>query len=340
MELRLGHEVEPCNLGAATDTLVAPLDRTSAVEDRTAGAAQPPPDASDNRAMPHLRSLLAAIVLIGCLPDTQLIDEPRRQNAAPPEPAVPDDGPPRLGEIELTPAGDCIRLRVTSDRPAAATATFRAGEVVEEWALGAGATLFDLAIRPQRLPPAQMATATVSAQDPEGRRATSTPLPFEVPARGSPLAITELLINPAGPETSQEYVEIRNLGTQPFPLAGVRLHDDTGSDELPARDLAPAAVALVVATTFDPDSGADPSPAPDTPLLRVDGRLGRDGLRQDGEVVRLLGPGGELLSSYGGWVNASKPGWQGRSVQRVPDPAACDHPRSWSDSPQPPTPGW
>jgi hypothetical protein len=281
-----------------------------------------------------------AIALAGCLPDTHISDE--HQPPGPmPSAAVPDDRPPSLGEIELTLAGDCIRLRVTSSKPTTASATLRAGDLLEDWPLGAGATLFDLAIRPRLLPPGQMASATVVALDPEGRRSDpSAPVEFLVPPRGSPLVLTELMINPAGPEISQEYVEIRNLGDRPFPLASVRIEDDAGTDELPAFDLAPGGIALVVAATFDPQSPADTPPAPGTPLLRVDGRLGRDGLRQGGEVVRLVGPAGDLLSSYGGWIDTSKPGWQGRSVHRAPDPAACDHPRSWSDSPQPPTPGW
>jgi hypothetical protein len=286
------------------------------------------------------QQLLAALALAGCLPDTTLGDEGRGSPSGAETP-VPRDGPPALGALELTPAGDCLRLRVTSDRPATATVTATTGDTVEEWALGAGATLFDVAIRPQRLPPGEVASATVRALDADGRSSDpSPPVLFRVPARGAPLAIVELLINPAGPEGTQEYVEIRNLGDRPFPLAGVRLEDDAGGDELPAFELQPATVALVVPALFDPQSAADPAPAAGTPLLRIEGRLGRDGLRQSGEVVRLVGPGGDLLSSYGGWIDASKPGWQGSSVHRSPDPGACDHPRSWSDSPQPPSPGW
>ncbi len=293
--------------------------------------------------MSRARAALAgALLAAGCLPDTHLTDErPALPGVMPPSAPVPDDQPPHLGELALTLAGDCLRLRVISDKPATATVTLRTASASETWPLGSGATLFDVALRPERLTPGDPATAVVVAEDADGRRSDpSPPAELRVPPRPSPLAITELMINPVGTEASQEYVEIRNLGGAPFPLAGARLEDDAGADELPAIELAPGATALIVPASYDPASPLDTAPAPDTPLLRVEGRLGRDGLRQSGEVVRLVARDATVLSSYGGWIDTSRAGWQGRSVHRAPDPAACDHPRSWSDSPQPPTPGW
>jgi hypothetical protein len=290
----------------------------------------------------RLLLLVAALGPVGCLLDTRLYDE---QDPAARQPPAPPPGPdtdgPRLGPLELTPAADCLRLRVTTDEPATATALVRAGEVQEERPLGTGATLFDVPLRLPGLLPGSPAELTVLAVDAAGNRSEpSEPTTFPVPPAASPLAITELLINPAGDEGAQEYVEIRNLGDQALTLAGLRLEDDSGGDDLPPLELGPGATALVVPASFDPGSATDAPPAPGTPLLRVAGRIGRDGLRQQGEVVRLVGAGAVVLSSYGGWVDASRAIWQGRSVQRTPDPAACDHPRAWSDSPQPPTPGW
>jgi hypothetical protein len=75
-------------------------------------------------------------------------------------------------------------------------------------------------------------------------------------------------------------------------------------------------------------------------VLRVPGRIGRDGLGQAGEVVRLVGPDGLVRSGYGGWVDVRRPLWAGQSVHRTPDAAACDHPAAWSAAPLPATPGW
>jgi Lamin Tail Domain len=300
--------------------------------------------AADNPPMPAAWSLPACVLLVaGCPLDTRLADEQLPDAGLPARAAAPP-GPdlqgPRLGPLDLMPLADCLRLRLESDEPATATATFRAGEAVEEKLLGTGATLFDLPIRLERLPVGALATVTVAAQDTEGNLSgPSAPTELVVPPSRSPLAITELMVNPAGDEASQEYVEIRNLGAQTIHLEGLRLADDAGSDELPAVDLAPGANALVVPGSFAVDP-AGPMPLPGAPLLRAAGRLGRDGLRQSGEVVRLLDGQGVILSSYGGWIDTSAPAWQGRSVQRLPDPDACDHPRAWSESPHLPTPGW
>jgi hypothetical protein len=285
----------------------------------------------------------SALLVAGCPLDTHLADEPGSGAGLPARAAAPP-GPdlqgPRLGPLDLTSLADCLRLRLESDEPATATATFRVAEAVEEKLLGTGATLFDLPIRLERLPVGALATVTVAAQDTEGNLSgPSAPTEVVVPPSRASLAITELLVNPAGDEASQEYVEIRNLGAKPVPLVGLRLADDAGSDALPAIDLAPGTSALVVPESFAADP-AGPAPAPTVPLLRAAGRLGRDGLRQNGEVVRLLDGQGTVLSSYGGWIDTSAPAWQGRSVQRLPDPAACDHPRAWSESPQMATPGW
>jgi hypothetical protein len=285
--------------------------------------------------------LTAALAAGGCLLDTRLHDELGPAAPDPSVPPAPDTEGPHLGAVELTPLSDCLRLRITSDEPATAIAHFRAGDLGEEHRLGAGATLFDVAVRLPGLPAGAPGEVTVLATDAAGNRSDAgEPAAFRVPPAGSTLVITELLINPAGDENTQEYVEVRNLGEQPVSLAGLRIEDEAGGDDLPALELAPGGTALVVSAAFDPGSTTDPSPAAGTPLLRVAGRIGRDGLRQKGEVVRLVGPGGVVLSSYGGWIDTGRTAWQGRSVQRTPDPAACDHPSAWPDSPALPTPGW
>jgi hypothetical protein len=286
--------------------------------------------------------LATTLTVVGCLLDTRLHDELGRAAPERPTPPLgPDTDGPSLGPLELTEAADCLRLRITSDEPATATAHFRAGALREERPLGGGGTLFDVAVRVPGLLAGAPAEVTVLAVDAAGNwSAPGEPTAFRVPPSASPLAITELLINPAGDESAQEYVEVRNLGAQPATLAGLRIEDDGGGDDLPPVDLGPGATALVVGMSYDPASATDPPPAAGTPLLRVAGRIGRDGLRQKGDVVRLVGPEAVVLSSYGGWVDTGRAGWQGRSVHRAPDPTACDHPRAWSDSPAPPTPGW
>lgn len=153
-----------------------------------------------------------------------------------------------------------------------------------------------------------------------------------------PIAITEVLANPAGLESTQEYVEIFNLGDTPASLAGLVLRDRDGEDALPAVELPAGAYALIVPEGFVP-GGPDPAPRAGTPLLGVVGRLGRDGLANAGEPAALFAPDGRILSSYGGFVNVESSAWNGRSVHRQ-DPRACDAPASWIAKPLSPTPGW
>jgi hypothetical protein len=298
-----------------------------------------------------------AALLVGaaaaCAPDTHVHDEGRARvgrapdggGAAPAEPgaAGPDLQPPALRAVTLSLAADCVRIRVEASEPVRARVRFTATAdgAREERALGEGASLFDLAFRLPGLPPLADASARVTAADRAGHEAAADAPAFRVPPPPRlPLAITEVLANPAGPETSQEYVELRNLGAAPVSLAGLGIADDAARDPLPAVVLAPGAFALVVAAGFVEDDPAGAALRPGTALVRVPGRIGRDGLRQAGEVVRLVDGDGAVLSSYGGWVDTSRAAWSGHSVHRMPDQAACDHPQAWTMAPAPPTPGW
>src|SRR6185369_1936337 len=118
-------------------------------------------------------------------------------------------------------------------------------------------------------------------------------------------------------------VELRNLGGDAVLLGGLRLEDAKGVDVLPAVELPPGAYALVVPSGFDPSGGAggkDVAPRAGTTLVRVDARLGSDGLSNGGEVVRLRMPGTgaePIVSSYGGWVDASASSAAGKSAHRL-----------------------
>jgi hypothetical protein len=247
---------------------------------------------------------------------------------------------PRLGEPEVSPAADCLRVRVQADEPVRAMLLFRGAGVEELISAGTGGLVFDVAVRFVRLAPGTELRLILWAVDQAGNQSLEVKAAAHAPGRGPPLAITEVLANPAGPETTQEFVELRNLGQVPLSLEGLFLEDAGGSDRLPALQLAPGAYALVVPAGFDPAGPKDTPPRPGTPLAQVEGRLGKDGLSNAGEVVRIRTADGTVVSSYGGWVDVSARAWDGRSVHRAPDEEACDHPRSWTQKPQPPTPGW
>jgi hypothetical protein len=251
--------------------------------------------------------------------------------------AAPDTTPPALGDLAVRVSGPCLQISFTTDETAAATVTVSAGGAQVETPAGAGQTRFDVAIPLGGLPALATATVSVNAVDLAGNQASSAPFAFTTPAAVPPLAITEVLANPAGPEPQQEYVELRNLGDAEVSLGGLRLADSKGGDDLTGQTLAAGGYALVVTATYDPTAGPDPAPRPGTLLVRVDTRLGSDGLSNGGEPVQLL-QGEAVVSSYGGWVAVSAGSWNGKAVHRLVQ-SACDGPAAWNHTPLPPTPG-
>jgi hypothetical protein len=251
--------------------------------------------------------------------------------------SAPDETPPVLSEVSIQLAGPCLAVSFSTDEAATGTVVLAAGDAVATSPAGTGQTSFDVAVPLAALPPESAATVVVRAVDRAGNAAESAPLAWQTPAALPPVAITEVLANPLGPEPAQEWVELRNLGGDPVALDGLSIADSRGADLLPAATLDPGAYALVVTSSYDPESGADPPPRAGTELLRVDSRLGADGLSNGGEVTRLL-RGDEVVSSYGGWVDVSSTTWAGHSVHRLVE-TACDRKDAWNHTPLPPTPG-
>src|SRR6185369_13432174 len=126
----------------------------------------------------------------------------------------------------------------STDEPAAATIVVQAGGLETTSPAGVGQTRFDVALPLSALPPESAATIAVTAADRAGNVASSSPLAFDTPPALPPIVITEVLANAAGPEPAQEYVELRNLGANPVSLAGLRLEDSKGGDDLPPLELA------------------------------------------------------------------------------------------------------
>jgi hypothetical protein len=251
--------------------------------------------------------------------------------------AEADEAPPLLVDLSIAAAGPCLAVSFSSDEPVTATVIVQAGGVETSTPGGVGQTRFDLALPLTSLPPESAATIAVTAADRAGNVATSSPLAFETPPPLPPIAITEVLANAAGPEPAQEYVELRNLGPEAVSLAGLRLEDAKGGDDLSAETLAPDGYALVVSSSYDPAQGQDPAPRAGTLIVRVDSRIGADGLANGGELVRLLS-GDTVVSSYGGWVSVSASSWSGQGVHRLVQ-TACDRPDAWNRTPLAATPG-
>ncbi|UQA55043.1 lamin tail domain-containing protein [Polyangium aurulentum] len=113
------------------------------------------------------------------------------------------------------------------------------------------------------------------------------------------VVLNEALANPLGAEPDQEWVELYNDGLVEATLGGMTLADATGETELPDVTLPPGGFALVVNDSFLEDNRLDVSPAEGTILVRVP-RLGRGGLGNAGEPLRLLDASGEEISTMPG----------------------------------------
>lgn len=111
------------------------------------------------------------------------------------------------------------------------------------------------------------------------------------------VVINEVLANAIGPEPQQEWVELVNDGRTSVRVGGLRLEDIGGSAELPDYELLPNQIVLVANEPYDPAYGYDVAPVEGTTILRVP-RLGKNGLSNSGEPLRLLDHTGRVLSAF------------------------------------------
>jgi hypothetical protein len=246
---------------------------------------------------------------------------------------------PRVVAFEAQVTAGCISVHVAADEPVQAEVVVSG--VNQTFVIPAGnfATTSDIA---ERLPAAATggsAQVAVRIVDRAGNQAESAATPIELPPPLPLVFITEVLANPAGSESTQEFVEIYNAGSDAVALAGLVIEDKSSRDALPEATLAPGAFALIVAEKYDPAEGSDVPPREGALLVRVPGRIGSDGFSNSGEVVRLVTAAGDVVSQYGGFVDVSATAWSGKSVKRS-SPEACDAASAWTTSPTPATPGW
>ncbi|MCG5055863.1 MAG: lamin tail domain-containing protein [Myxococcales bacterium] len=306
---------------------------------------------------------------IGCVPDAELGDErsgpgfetsttgavgTKGLEGPPLAPQALDDGQPPAVALPVLegdgvsrgPEG-CVHVSARVNEPATVTFVFSpeagadAGVPVVEvpGRARADGAWEAIATLPGFLPGGPL-HVSARAEDAQGRVTLSPPLALVAPVARGALVITEILANPAGSEYTQEFVELLNAGAASLSLAGFSLEDGAGADPLPDLVVPSGGRVVVVAEGFVEGPGADPEPAPGIPLVRVPGRLGRDGLSNAAEALTLRAPDGKVASHYGAWVDMSASAWNGRSTVRVPPDDPCDRALLWSDRPQPPTPGW
>jgi hypothetical protein len=181
------------------------------------------------------------------------------------------------------------------------------------------------------LTPSSPFALTLLALDEAGNPYTSTftaatkpPLPHVV--------ITEVLANPLGVEPDQEWIELFNDGLAPADLSSYSILDIGGDTPLPPAVLPPGVFALVVNESFVEDDDLGPPPAPGTLLLSVP-KLGKSGLKNDGEPLKLRAPDGAIVSRF----PATPKPKAGASLTRITPASPDGEPTSFTVAT--PTPG-
>lgn len=111
------------------------------------------------------------------------------------------------------------------------------------------------------------------------------------------VVINEVLANPIGPEPHQEWVELYNDGQVGTSLLGYRILDIGGDTVLPDVYMAPGQWVIVVNETFVEDDEVDIPVPPEALIVRVTA-LGKSGLSNSGELLRLVDPEGHTISRF------------------------------------------
>jgi len=246
---------------------------------------------------------------------------------------------PRIEEFTAAVAEGCVSVHLTADEVVRAEITLTAGDQIVSLPESDFASTIDFADRLGEMTAGTSVQVAARVADRAGNVAESATISLPLPPALPRLAITEVLANSAGSETTQEFVEIYNWGSVDVPLVGLVIADKAGSDTLPEATLSAGAFALVVAEKYDAAEGSDVPPREGALLVLVPGRIGGDGLSNAGEPVRLLTSAGDVISQYGGWVDVNASAWSGKSVKRS-SPEACDLASAWNTTPSAATPGW
>jgi hypothetical protein len=199
----------------------------------------------------------------------------------------------------------------------------------EEWVL-ASEPEEPLLIAP--LPAASALSLTVFTVDQSGQGRRDDHAIDTLP-RMAHVVITEVQANSIGEEPAQEWVELYNDGAVSASLEGYVFADVGGESILPAASLPPGGFALLVNEDYDPSGEYDPPPAPGAVLVRL-AQLGKNGLSNEGEPLKLVAPDGRVTSRF----PASPKPKAGHSVYRIEPSAPDDWPASFSRS-EAPTPG-
>ncbi len=143
----------------------------------------------------------------------------------------------------------------------------------------------------------------------------------------TPIVINEVLHDPLGTEPHQEFVELLNIGMEAVSIDGWTLEDEGGADALVLAAPVPAdTLVVIVPAEYQPGAGGDPVPGPGAVIVRLEGAIGAQGLRNSGESLLIRDAEGEVVSRFS--MLMSPPG-AGISIERVDGYAPDGDPANW-----------
>jgi hypothetical protein len=241
-----------------------------------------------------------------------------------------DVAPPVIVETSCSPQerlgdGVCVAegaagasFRFDTDEPAVVTLLGPDDQFAivfsETWATSHHAALLGMT--------AVATSATVTVRDVNGNEASRE---MTVTGNGGvPVAITEVLADPLGPEPDQEFVEIANVGGESVDLSGWMIDDngDANGDILPdGTTLGPGQAAVIVGPAYDPSAPEEPALASNALLITLDSSIASNGLKNsEAETLELYDASGNLVSSYPGGAGTPAEGISAvRLAAELPD---------------------
>ena len=256
------------------------------------------------------------------------------------ETGVPDTTPPWL-----VPAAACagtetalenlclasgpygISIRLWASEPVSATARIDPSGVLAR----SPTTDFEHHLLLAPLAPDELFSISISIEDLVGHSVSAGPVEARTDRSIAPIVVNEVLHDPLGAEPHQEFVELVNRGTSSISIDGWTLADDGGSDWIVHAAPVPAgAYVVIVSDGYQPGIGGDPAPAPGSVVVRLDGAIGAQGLRNSGEPLTLSSSTGEVVSSFPALMSPPGPGI---SIERVNALGPDGDPANWCENP-------
>ncbi|MBN2725521.1 MAG: lamin tail domain-containing protein [Deltaproteobacteria bacterium] len=142
------------------------------------------------------------------------------------------------------------------------------------------------------------------------------------------VAITGIYPNAIGPEPANEFIIIENVSSSIVNLENWRITDslEKTGDLLPDYSLLPGDEIYITGDGFDLESADGELIGSNATIISVRGTLLSSGMTNTGETVYLFNDEDQIVSRYGGWIDASeKPGIE---IQRI-FPDGCDVKYNW-----------